>query len=104
MRLGKELAGSASRKALALMGMSLAFAPLSAMAQVTDPANGTAVQDNMAAADAPPQDESEQTEIVVTGFRQSVASAISAKRNASGVVDVIKAEDIAQFPDNNLAD
>jgi TonB-dependent receptor len=42
--------------------------------------------------------------IVVTGFRSSIAAALSEKRNASGVIDVIKAEDIAKFPDNNLAE
>nr|WP_246263558.1 TonB-dependent receptor [Caulobacter soli] len=42
--------------------------------------------------------------VVVTGFRASLASAINIKRNASGVVDAIKAEDIAQFPDLNLAE
>jgi len=43
-------------------------------------------------------------EIVVTGFRASLQGAISAKRRESGVVDVIKAEDIADFPDLNLAE
>ncbi|WP_303541433.1 TonB-dependent receptor [Sphingomonas natans] len=43
-------------------------------------------------------------EIVVTGFRASLASAISAKRESLGAIDVIKAEDIAKFPDNNLAE
>ncbi|WP_260928858.1 TonB-dependent receptor [Novosphingobium sp. 9] len=43
-------------------------------------------------------------EIIVTGFRQSVATALNAKRNEIGAVDVIKSEDIAQFPDNNLAE
>ncbi|MNS06283.1 catecholate siderophore receptor CirA [compost metagenome] len=43
-------------------------------------------------------------EIVVTGFRASLQGAISAKRKESGVVDVIKAEDIADFPDLNLAE
>ncbi|MGV3578218.1 TonB-dependent receptor [Brevundimonas sp.] len=43
-------------------------------------------------------------EIVVTGFRASLQSAVAAKRNESGVVDVIKAEDIADFPDLNLAE
>ncbi|NGM49259.1 TonB-dependent receptor [Caulobacter sp. 602-2] len=42
--------------------------------------------------------------IVVTGFRASLQSAINLKRNESGVVDAIKAEDIAQFPDLNLAE
>ncbi len=43
-------------------------------------------------------------EVVVTGFRASLQSAVNAKRRESGVVDVIKAEDIADFPDLNLAE
>ena len=43
-------------------------------------------------------------EIVVTGFRSSLRASLNEKRNASGVIDVIKAEDIADFPDNNLAE
>ncbi|WP_332769168.1 TonB-dependent receptor [Phenylobacterium sp.] len=46
----------------------------------------------------------EVDEVVVTGFRASLASAINMKRQESGVVDAIKAEDIAQFPDLNLAE
>ncbi|MBK8322360.1 MAG: TonB-dependent receptor [Betaproteobacteria bacterium] len=40
----------------------------------------------------------------VTGFRASVESALAAKRDDNGIVDVIKAEDIAKFPDTNLAE
>jgi iron complex outermembrane recepter protein len=43
-------------------------------------------------------------DIVVTGFRASLNAALDEKREAVGVVDVIKAEDIADFPDNNLAE
>jgi iron complex outermembrane receptor protein len=43
-------------------------------------------------------------EVVVTGFRESLRSALNIKRQSSGVVDVIKAEDIADFPDANLAE
>ncbi len=43
-------------------------------------------------------------DIVVTGFRSSLAAALNIKRAATGVVDVIKAEDIAKFPDANLAE
>lgn len=42
--------------------------------------------------------------VVVTGFRASLASAMNLKRSETGVVDAIKAEDIAQFPDLNLAE
>jgi iron complex outermembrane receptor protein len=43
-------------------------------------------------------------EVTVTGFRASLSSALEEKRQYSGVVDVIKAEDIADFPDSNLAE
>jgi len=43
-------------------------------------------------------------EVMVTGFRGALQSSLDAKRNATGVVDAIFAEDIADFPDNNLAE
>lgn len=43
-------------------------------------------------------------EVVVTGFRDSLAHARDIKRDATGSVDVIVAEDIAAFPDLNLAE
>jgi iron complex outermembrane recepter protein len=42
--------------------------------------------------------------VVVTGFRASIESALNQKREETGIVDVIKAEDIAKFPDTNLAE
>jgi len=42
--------------------------------------------------------------IVVTGFRGSLTAALGAKRQDNGIVDVIVAEDIADFPDQNLAE
>jgi len=52
-----------------------------------------------------PADETSQVdEIVVTGFRLSLRSALSTKRNANVMVDAINAEDIADFPDANLAE
>ncbi|MFZ5669824.1 MAG: TonB-dependent receptor [Pseudomonadota bacterium] len=50
------------------------------------------------------QEDTEVEEIVVTGFRGSLASALSTKRAETAVVDAIKAEDIADFPDLNLAE
>lgn len=44
------------------------------------------------------------TVIEVTGLRASLESALRAKREDGGIVDVIKAEDIAKFPDTNLAE
>lgn len=43
-------------------------------------------------------------EVVVTGFRQSLNAALEDKRDAVGAVDSIVAEDIADFPDLNLAE
>ena len=44
-------------------------------------------------------------EIVVTGsFRDSLATALNVKRNNTAAVDSIVADDIASFPDNNLAE
>ncbi|HEY8616340.1 TonB-dependent receptor [Phenylobacterium sp.] len=48
--------------------------------------------------------EREVEELVVTGFRASLAGAVEVKRAETAIVDVIKAEDIADFPDNNLAE
>lgn len=42
--------------------------------------------------------------VVVTGYRNSLAEALRLKKNALGIVDVVVAEDIAKFPDNNLAE
>ncbi|MDP5279683.1 TonB-dependent receptor [Sphingomonas sp. DG1-23] len=50
------------------------------------------------------QDEGTGDDIVVTGIRASLDRAIDIKRNSSGVVDAISAEDIGKFPDTNLAE
>ena len=43
-------------------------------------------------------------EIVVRGFRSSLTASLNAKRESNDAVDVIVAEDIADFPDLNLAE
>lgn len=42
--------------------------------------------------------------ITVTGIRAALESALTAKKEDNGIVDVVKAEDIAKFPDTNLAE
>lgn len=54
--------------------------------------------------EAPDETEARQETVVVTGFRQSLQEALSIKRNSTGIVDAISAEDIADFPDLNLAE
>ena len=61
-----------------------------------------ATQNDSSASPAPSADD--QGAIVVTGFRASIESALIQKREDNGIVDVIKAEDIAKFPDTNLAE
>lgn len=46
----------------------------------------------------------ELDEIVVTGFRNSLAQATNAKRDSTAFTDSIFAEDIGKFPDLNLAE
>src|SRR5688500_10412350 len=43
-------------------------------------------------------------EIVVTGFRGSLNTALAEKRAETSAIDVIAAEDIGKFPDSNLAE
>ncbi|HYD12933.1 MAG TPA: TonB-dependent receptor [Allosphingosinicella sp.] len=93
-----------TRILLGLLGSAawLAATPAAAQDTVAQPAPAAdALQPDAGAAD-PAQDEG--NEVVVTGFRQSLTAALNAKRQDTGIVDVIVAEDIADFPDQNLAE
>jgi iron complex outermembrane receptor protein len=46
---------------------------------------------------------SQLEEVIVTGIRESLQRNLDMKREATGVVDVISAEDIGKFPDSNVA-
>src|SRR5690349_9746331 len=107
MRKSEALRG-ASRNVIAIVG-AMALIPGAALA-TPDPTHSTP-----AAANAPvaaPQDAPAQTaddgqqgdEIVVTGFRASLQNALNIKRSSNQIVDAITAEDIADFPDANLAE
>lgn len=43
-------------------------------------------------------------DIIVTGFRAALQSALESKRVSNDMIDMINAEDIADFPDANLAE
>ena len=85
-RHGFQFALKAGASALAVMAASVAGGAYAQSAETQD------------------EPATQVDEIVVTGFRASLQGAINAKRRESGVVDVIKAEDIADFPDLNLAE
>jgi len=106
-RWGSRVLSGASLGAVAL-GLML---PAAAFAGVDpDDKVEAAKADDAAAAqqEAPPAPETAQEqpgdEIVVTGFRQSLGAAIAVKRQSVSSVDAIVAEDIAKFPDQNLAE
>ncbi len=54
--------------------------------------------------DVPADEAAAADDIVVTGFRRSLAEALELKREAVGVRDSIVAEDIGKFPEANVAD
>ncbi|KPF48065.1 hypothetical protein IP87_12930 [beta proteobacterium AAP121] len=82
-------------RAWQLTAVAGALVALAASAQAQTPAAPAA---GAAPANAQPQ------RIEVTGFRGSLESALNKKREDTGIVDVIRAEDIAKFPDTNLAE
>jgi len=65
-------------------------------------ANGAAAQD--ATPTEAPEGAETIEEVVVTGFRASLNKALEAKQAQVGSIDMIVAEDIADFPDLNLAE
>lgn len=58
----------------------------------------------MPMAHAQESDDAVLEEVVVTGIRGSMERAMDIKRESSGVVDAISAEDIGKFPNTNLAE
>ncbi|MDC7675821.1 TonB-dependent receptor [Asticcacaulis sp. LKC15W] len=64
-----------------------------------------AVASGAFAQEAEPAPEAGDVEtVVVTGYRASLQSALNVKRKADVMLDAINAEDIADFPDANLAE
>ncbi|MET3709472.1 TonB-dependent receptor [Sphingomonas trueperi] len=78
------------------------FASCSALAAlIATSAAAQTAQEQPAPAQA---DDTQNNEIVVTGFRASLNSALNLKRSETAAVDSIVAEDIGKFPDSNLAE
>ncbi|ODP38896.1 TonB-dependent receptor [Sphingomonas turrisvirgatae] len=85
-----QLLRGASHIALVLGGLTLAHG--AALAQTTPPTS------------PPAEGETVADEIVVSGYRAALESAIEQKRRSNEIIDTINAEDIADFPDANLAE
>jgi TonB-dependent receptor len=82
-------------RARLVLGASVLATAAFAQPALAQDAQGQAAQDQAADAD---------DAIVVTGFRASLERSMDIKRDSSGVVDAISAEDIGKFPDTNLAE
>ncbi len=90
-----------SRLVLGASTIAMGNMPLAASAQ---DAAATLGNPGPSETQEPVSGEGSGDEIVVTGIRASLRSALETKRNAQGVVDAISAEDIGKFPDTNLAE
>jgi iron complex outermembrane receptor protein len=55
---------------------------------------------------APAQNEepSQVDEVIVTGFRASLANALNLKKNSNLIIESVTAEDMGKFPDQNIAE
>jgi len=83
----------------ALLGATiLASHATPALAQTTPPATEAQTGATSSAQSA------EGQEIVITGYRRSLAQSTNAKRNETSFTDSIFAEDIGKFPDVNIAE
>ncbi|WP_404338248.1 TonB-dependent receptor domain-containing protein [Sphingomonas sp. MMS12-HWE2-04] len=104
-----SLAALRATSALGALGLALLLTPAHAQ---TLPGVAAAAADDAAVPPAPqdaePQAGAPQSgtndDIVVTGFRASLQNSLNIKRNSNQIVDAITAEDIAEFPDANLAE
>ena len=91
--------------ALALYMPAMAYAQNAAAKDSSGTTSSTEADEAADAKNAPPSDEvKELTAVQAVGFRSSLEKAMEIKRAETGVVDVIVAEDIADFPDLNLAE
>jgi TonB-dependent receptor len=64
----------------------------------------TSTATDSAAADTAQDAGQDSGEIVVTGIRASLERSIALKRDSTGIVDAISAEDIGKFANTNLAE
>jgi iron complex outermembrane receptor protein len=56
------------------------------------------------AAPAQSEEPSQVDEVIVTGFRASLANALNLKKNSNLIIESVTAEDMGKFPDQNIAE
>ena len=84
------------------LGALLAGAPAFAQTQPAAPSTSTDVSQSRDTPDA--QADTAGADIVVTGYRRSLAEALDAKRNTDQFQESIVATDVAKLPDNTIAE
>jgi iron complex outermembrane recepter protein len=92
-----------SNRTKGLLPLVLGSLSVAAGASAADQDQSAAKSDSAPAADTQAAAE-ELSTVEVTGYRLSLRNAIEVKRNSSVMMDAINAEDIADFPDANLAE
>jgi TonB-dependent receptor len=122
--MGAHLFSAALVRSASALALSVALAhPASAAAQTTPQAAGAQTDPQSQGAEATTAQPGQQNtpavaqadtttntaadtanDVVVTGIRASLERSIAIKRDSTGIVDAISAEDIGKFPDTNLAE
>jgi TonB-dependent receptor len=92
------------RSGASLAVLAIAATSGVAQAQTAATADPAAAPQTAPAADAPQDDQAGGNDIVITGFRGSLARALDQKRASAVSIDSILAEDIGKFPDLNLSE
>ena len=100
-KMRNRLAGASSLTLAAMIASTATVAHAQSSAPDMQAAQSTSPAGVTAGAAAP---NSDQGEVIVQGYRAALASAIASKRMSNNIVDVIKADDMASFPDANLAE
>ncbi len=91
-----------SNRTKGMLPVVLGSISIAAGASAADQDQNAAKSDATATADAASAEE--LTTVEVTGYRLSLRNAIEVKKNSDVMMDAINAEDIADFPDANLAE
>ena len=93
----KLFSSMTAQRGVSIGALAIALLLPATVAAQTAPATPASTTPELASEDA-------GQDIVVTGFRQSLQAALNVKKNSVAAVDSIVAEDIAKFPDQNLAE
>jgi iron complex outermembrane receptor protein len=90
--------------ACSILALALAGSAFSQAAATATTTTTTTTAATVAPSAAPADDTVSMGAYVVNGYASSLATSLNAKRSSEDNVEVITAEDVGKFPDNNLAE